>query len=141
MAKFKKGSKEAKAFMAKLRAAKSGAKKKKKVFKTRKLAVKHVNKLRTKKSLPLINGEKHTDIKSHNYKITIGSLKNDYLESIKERIKHANILEKFLIDLKTQLKNKSLTIEQKNKIKKHIIDTKKMFIDNKKQISLLKKHI
>jgi hypothetical protein len=55
MAKFVKGSKAAKNFMARLRAARKGAKKKKAPKKRK------------------ISGSKHTDIKSHNYKITIGA--------------------------------------------------------------------
>lgn len=55
MAKFVKGSKAAKDFMARLRAARKGAKKKAAPKKRK------------------ISGSKHTDIKSHNYKITIGA--------------------------------------------------------------------
>ena len=55
MAKFVKGSKAAKDFMAGLRAARKGAKKKAAPKKRK------------------ISGSKHTDIKSHNYKITIGA--------------------------------------------------------------------
>lgn len=68
--KLVKGSKAAKEFMKKLRDAKTGTKKKaktaKKVVKTK--IKKH--KTKTKK----ISGTKHTDIKSHNYKINISGL-------------------------------------------------------------------
>jgi len=63
------------------------------------------------------------------------------LEAIKDRTKFNEDLNKFLHDLKNQLKNKYLTLEQKNAIKKHIKHAKKQQVDNKKIINLLKKTI
>jgi hypothetical protein len=72
--KLKKGSKEARDFMAKIRAKKKGTKKpiKKSALK------KAVKKVATKKAVKRIAGEKHTDNKSHNYKINISGL--DFFE-------------------------------------------------------------
>lgn len=80
--KLKKGSKEAKAFMAKIRG--------KKKTTAKKTAVK---KVATKKK---ISGDKHQDIKSHNYKINIsGIIGNeifkDYIKQIETEIKGQNL--------------------------------------------------
>lgn len=72
--KLKKGSKEARDFMAKIRGKKKGTKK---VVKKR-APKKVVKKVVTKKAVKKIAGEKHTDIKSHNYKINISGL--DFFE-------------------------------------------------------------
>lgn len=95
MTRFKKGSKEAKAFMAKLRSRKKGAKKKKKVsglkitpkpnvesrlqFGKRGITVKPIKRKSTSKKKK-ISGNTHTDTKSHNYRINISGLKSEYME-------------------------------------------------------------
>jgi hypothetical protein len=84
----------------------------------------------------------HTDNKSHNVKINVLSgLNKDNLEAIKDRTKFDETLYMFLDDLKFQLKNKYLTSQQKNAIKKHIITAKKQQADNRKILNLLKKSI
>jgi len=148
MAKFKKGSKEAKEFMAKLRASKKGAKKKAapkkkvKVFKTRKLAIKHVNKLRKKKALPLINGEKHTDIKSHNYRITIGELKEETLKEyydILERLKNGQLyIDAFKHDIKRYGRGKGSGHEARMENMRY---TRKWMGEKRKRLAILKKLI
>ena len=89
--KFKKGSKAAKDFMAKLRAARKGAKKKtigssrntgmnKNTFnKLEELEKKKKRKSDAKKlrKAKKISGEKHNDNKSHNYKINISGMKEN----------------------------------------------------------------
>lgn len=74
MPKFKKGSKEAKAFMAKLRAKRakvSGAKK------TVKPAAKKVAQKAPKKLARKVATKRHTDTKSHNVNIRVGSIKSE----------------------------------------------------------------
>jgi len=161
--KLKKGSKEAREFMAKIRAKKKGTKKAvKKLSGVKTKPVKVGTKLYTKlvaqkkhfddilkselsgtkkKAVKKIAGEKHTDIKSHNYKISISGINKENLENLKERLKFDETVTMFLDDLRNQLKNKYLTIAQKNAIKKHIITSKKQLINNKKQISLIKQSI
>ena len=124
--KLKKGSLEAKKFMAKIRAKKSKPKKVSGIKKT------------LRKKTPT---KKHTDIFSHNYNITISGINKDNFESLKERLQFNNVLSKFLFDLKLQLKNKSLTNEQKNKIRQHINTARNQIKNNKKMITLLKKLI
>lgn len=68
--KLKKGSKEACEFMAKIRGKKKGTKKAVKKRAPKKV----VKKVATKKVVKKIAGEKHTDIKSHNYRISISGL-------------------------------------------------------------------
>lgn len=125
--KLKKGSLEAKKFMAKIRAKKGKPKK-----------VSGVKKISKVKKTPI---KKHTDINSHNYNITISGINKNNFESLKERLQFNNVLSKFLFDLKLQLKNKSLTNEQKNKIRQHINTARNQIKNNKKQITLLKKII
>ena len=96
---------------------------------------------KVKKPSRRINGS-HTDNKSHNVKINVLSgLNKDNIEAIKERTKFDETLYMFLDDLKFQLKNKYLTSQQKNAIKKHIITAKKQKADNRKILNLLKKSI
>jgi len=79
--KLKKGSKEARDFMAKIRGKKKGTKK-------------AVKKRAPKKVIKKIAGEKHTDIKSHNYKISISGVGNevfkDYIKQVEYEIKGQN---------------------------------------------------
>jgi hypothetical protein len=86
--KFKKGSAEAKAFMKKLRAAR-GKKKKPAAKKLTKYKSKLTKKWKPLKytdnvkelkkyGYKLAGTEKHTDIKSHNYKISIGNVKSPF---------------------------------------------------------------
>jgi hypothetical protein len=71
--KLKKGSKEAKAFMAKLRAARKGAGAGIKYKKPKLLGL---QKLQTKKTIKRkLSGKQHTDNKSHNYRISISGFK------------------------------------------------------------------
>lgn len=75
MSTFAKGSKAAKDFMAKLRAARKGAKKKvKTVKKTVKTKIKKHKAKAKRIKKAIFSGEKHTDIKSHNYRINISGL-------------------------------------------------------------------
>jgi len=76
--KLKKGSKEAREFMAKIRAKKKGTNKAVKKRAPKKAVKKAVKKVVKKKAVKRIAGEKHTDIKSHNYKINISGL--DFFE-------------------------------------------------------------
>lgn len=89
----------------------------------------------------LVKESLHKDTKSHNVKINVLSGIKENLEFLKDRTKFNDDLNKFLHDLKNQLKNKYLTLEQKNAIKKHIKHAKKQQIDNRKIINLLKKTI
>ena len=109
MAKLKKGSKEAKEFMAKLRASKKNAvKKAKAVKKTVKTKLKKYKAKAHRIKKAIFSGEKHTDIKSHNYKISIGDLDRDY--------------EKFEMNtIKSLAKS----------LKKHFEEVKKVFLSDK----------
>lgn len=122
--KLKKGSLEAKRFMAKIRSKKS---KPKKVSGVKKPSVK---KTPTKK---------HTDINSHNYKISISGMNKKTFDNYVERIKFERNIESFINDLKKQLTNKSLNRIEKAKIKKDILTSKKHKISNHKIILTLKK--
>ena len=118
MAKLKKGSKAAKDFMAKLRAARKGAKKKKKVsglkitpkphkesrlkFGKRGIVVKPIKRKAAPKRK--VSGEKHTDIKSHNYKITIGSLKEQNLKEYFQLIENIKRGQTYIDGLKYDIK-------------------------------------
>lgn len=81
MTRLKKGSKEAKAFMAKLRASKKGAvKKAKAVKKTVKTKLKKYKAKAHSIKKSIFSGDTHTDTKSHNYRINISGLKSEYME-------------------------------------------------------------
>ena len=84
--KLKKGSKEAKAFMAKLRAARKGAGA---GIKYKKTKLVKPTKLQTKKTTRRkLSGEQHTDNNSHNYRISISGLngkRNHLLSDLKNR--------------------------------------------------------
>lgn len=73
--------------------------------------------------------------------VTIGALNKNHIENLKERLNFDETLTMFLDDLRFQLKNKSLTIAQKNAIKKHITVAKKQMMNNRKQIAIIKKSI
>lgn len=82
----------------------------------------------------------HTDKNSHNVKLSIYSGLNDNnLMSLKERIKDDEIYYMFIDDLKFQLKNKYISTQQKNAIKKQILLAKKQQFANRKIINILKK--
>jgi hypothetical protein len=89
--KLKKGSKEARDFMAKIRGKKKGTKKAVKKHTPKKV----IKKVATKKAVKRIAGEKHTDIKSHNYKISISGVGNevfkDYIKQVEYEIKGQNL--------------------------------------------------
>lgn len=147
-----KGSKEAKLFMAKIRAKKGPAKKAAKKIGSVAESKKLKKELKAKK-VRLVHGYEtvkrkrklsgiHKDTKSHNVKISVMSgLNKDNLEAIKDRTKFDETLYMFLDDLKFQLKNKYLSSQQKNDIKKHIVKAKKQQADNRKILNLLKKSI
>jgi hypothetical protein len=118
--KLKKGSLEAKKFMAKIRAKKGASKK-----------ISGVKKPSVKKT--------HTDIKSHNYKISISGMNKKTFDNFIERIKFERNIESFINDLKKQLTNKSLNRIEKAKIKKDILTSKKHKFSNHKIILTLKK--
>lgn len=130
--KLKKGSKEAKAFMAKIRGKKKTAAKKSAV---KKVATK-------KKSIKKkISGDKHQDIKSHNYKISISGMKTDILnklEDLNKKIERYSEMAKFYSSAE---KTKGLMTDDK-KHYKYMADTSKKHIKSfKDQIKLLKKLI
>ena len=105
--KLKKGSKEAKAFMAKLRNARKGAVKK---------TIRKVKKATLK-------GAKHTDNKSHNYRISISGLsgkRQGLLTDLKNRYGY---LSSQL--LTAQKGGKSIITKEMRKIKGEILQMKK----------------
>ena len=73
--------------------------------------------------------------------VTIGALNKNHIENLKERLNFDETLTMFLDDLRFQLKNKYLTIAQKNAIKKHITVAKNQMMNNRKQIAIIKKSI
>jgi len=95
MAKFIKGSKAAKDFMARLRAARKGAKKKvKTVKKTVNTKIKKHKAKATRIKKAVFSGETHTDNKSHNYHISISGVGNevfkDYIKQVEIEMKGQN---------------------------------------------------
>ena len=140
--RFKKGSKAAKDFMAKLRAAKNKAVKKATVVKAK--AHKITDKAKKVKAA-LMSGSKHTDIKSHNYKISInGSFenqKNDILKSIKMELARLSMLKLRIDTCKRAIKNN--TKDKKEVLRlKNVIKEAKIFIDvHKQNIKIFKKLI
>jgi hypothetical protein len=153
MAKLIKGSKAAKAFMAKIRAKKAPKKSAKKVsgvkesaklkkeLAAKKLRLPHgyetIKRTRKKKKLSGI----HKDTKSHNVKISV-------ISGITTLIKDRNIYELMLktkLSLITQytdaLKQKDLSNEFKKALKKSILLTKKQAFQIKKEIKFLNNQI
>lgn len=153
MAKLIKGSKAAKAFMAKIRAKKAPKKSAKKVsgvkesaklkkeLAAKKLRLPHgyetIKRTRKKKKLSGI----HKDTKSHNVKISV-------MSGITTLIKDRNIYELMLktkLSLITQytdaLKQKDLSNEFKKALKKSILLTKKQAFQIKKEIKFLNNQI
>jgi hypothetical protein len=119
--KLKKGSLEAKKFMAKIRAKKGASKK-----------VSEIKKPSVKKT--------HTDIKSHNYKISISGA-NNY---INKEIQLINDIKKGIEIIIKEIKNTDKLIkEQKNVLIKKSLLNKKSYLKKELQIgkSLLKKLI
>ena len=124
--KLKKGSLEAKRFMAKIRAKKGKSKK-----------VSGVKKISKVKKTPT---KKHTDINSHNYKISISGVEN--------LIKDRNLYEKMLKaknwiineNLKI-LKQKSLSKETQKNLKDLNIILKRQILSIKKEIKMLNSKI
>lgn len=102
MPKFKKGSKEAKAFMAKLRAKKNKkAAPKKSIGATKKVAAKKVVKKTAPKKVVRKSAttKRHTDTKSHNVNITIGGLKKDIQNNEKKLLEYKMLLADKLGDI------------------------------------------
>jgi hypothetical protein len=180
--KLKKGSLEAKRFMAKIRAKKKPVKKisgyiatTKNLFNKSKNIVKAIHSkakdtaIKTKKNIALnvidktfdnvpqnqkkhlkasqeliknhyLGSVKHKDIKSHNVKISVMSgIKTNNLESLKTKLNTQESLYMLIDDLKFQLKNKYISVSQKNNIRKEIILAKKEQSNNRKQINFIKK--
>jgi hypothetical protein len=122
--KLKKGSIEAKNYMASIRAKKKTTPKKlgsvkaskelKKTLKEKKLYMPHGYKTAKRKRAI---GEVHTDTKSHNVKIDIMSGVNPYIETIKKGIvkiqKEIEIANKQLKEVKTPLLKKSILNRKK----------------------------
>ena len=133
--KLKKGSKEARDFMAKIRAKKKGTKKA-----VKKRAPKELIPDRGYKKIHLdikpikkINGTKHTDIKSHNYKV--------YISGISDLIKDRDIWEKMLKAKKWIIKQKENVLKMQDiskEYKKECASDIKLY---KKQILTIKKEI
>jgi hypothetical protein len=139
---------------------KEASKKIKPVVKKAKKVAKKVTK-KVKKKL----GETHTDKNSHNVKLNIYSgaglrkdentlsyakpvskktktkLLTDNIIELNSRIKDDEIFYMFIDDLNFQLKNKFISLQQKNKIKKQILWAKKQQLANRKILNILKKAI
>lgn len=132
MKKLKKGSKEAKEFMARLRASRSSAKKK------------TASKKKASPKKRKINGDKHTDSKSYNYKINISGLdneRNDVLTSIKQELARISML-KLRIDVcKRAIENNKKDKNEVLRLKNVIKEAKLFIIVHKKNIMYLKKLI
>jgi hypothetical protein len=73
--------------------------------------------------------------------VSIGSLKKTNLESLKTKLNFDESLTMLIDDLRFQLKNKYISIAQKNVIKKNILIAKKHMSLNRKQINAIKKLI
>jgi hypothetical protein len=71
--------------------------------------------------------------------VQIGSLKKTNLESLKTKLNFDESLTMLIDDLKFQLKNKYISLAQKNVIKKNILIAKKQMSNNRKQINFIKK--
>ena len=145
MATFKKGSKEAKEFMAKLRASKKGAvKKAKAVKKTVKTKLKKYKAKTHRIKKAIFSGDKHTDTKSHNYRINISGLdneRNEVLTSIKQELARISML-KLRIDVCTrEIKNNKKDKKEVLRLKNVIKDAKLFIGVHKKNIMYLKKLI
>jgi len=159
-----KGSAAAKSFMKKLRASKGKPKKLSGAKPKTKLTNNYVNILgqRVKKGTKLynkltsqkkhfddlqkheINGDTHTDTKSHNYKITIGNLKTDTLEQINVLNRKIENCEAFINHTQKMIFGKDAILKNPadRKIgKKNIAGSRKYISLYKKQIRELKKHI
>ena len=154
--KLKKGSVEAKRYMAKIRAMKSGTNKK--ATKTKSLgATKYVEKNETKKTKPkrTIKIERdtfgqfkkfktlsgvHKDTKSHNVRINVLS-GVDYLNEINHCINKIDRHKKFIEMNAYKLKSKTMNKETKSLLKTQIAMAKKYILSDKKRINELKKLI
>ena len=142
--KLKKGSKEAKAFMAKIRAKRGTTKKitAKKVGSTLKFSPKETRLGATEKDLKTRSKSYHKDTKSHNVNIKvvsgIGGI--DYakrlINEVTELEKNTNILNS-LKDLQKQQKTKL----QKDYFKKGISYYTAIVKSNKNNISIIKRYI
>lgn len=124
--KLKKGSLEAKLFMAKIRAKKGKPKKVSGIKKT------------LRKKTPT---KKHTDINSHNYKISISGMKSDVfnkLEDLNKKIDRYNEMIKFYSSIKN---TKGLDTTDKKHYKYMANISKKHLKSFKEQINSLKKLI
>ena len=130
--RFKKGSKEAKAFMAKIR-----AKKGKKTV-TKKPATKKVVKKATPKNL-------HKDTKSHNVNIRVVSGTNDkndpYVLMLIDATKKLKQYEGYLEYHKKLMTNKNLLVSQRKDEKRYYLYRKDAITKLKKLISEIKKNI
>lgn len=135
-----RGSQAARDFMAKLRAKKKSVKKKVKTAKkTAKKAAKKIARKYHRIKKAVIGAEKHQDVKSHNYKISISGLKEDAIAKASILAKRIGFLESSIEFAKLRLKEKHWTPADKAKFKKGIKAAQKHIANYKKQLSTLKK--
>ena len=138
--KLKKGSLEAKKFMAKIRAKKGASKKVSGVKYKKPKLFKPTKKETTKAVKRLVKESLHTDKNSHNYKISISGVEN--------LIKDRNLYEKMLKAKKSLinehlkiLKQKSLSKETQKNLKDLNIILKRQILSIKKEIKMLNSKI
>lgn len=138
--KLKKGSLEAKKFMAKIRAKKSKPKKVSGVKYKKPKLFKPTKKETTKAVKRLVKESLHTDKNSHNYNISISGVEN--------LIKDRNLYEKMLKAKKGGinehlkiLKQKSLSKETQKNLKDLNIILKRQILSIKKEIKMLNSKI
>ena len=129
--KLKKGSKEAKEFMSKIRARKKQKNLPDRKHKKINLEIKPIQKINAVKE--------KSEFSVTKYLLDISVKAN--IEALKDRKIFEDNLTIFINNLKFQLKNKTLTKEQILSIKKHIITAKKQYIANMTIINILKKLI
>lgn len=158
--KLKKGSAEAKRFMAKIRAMKSGAKKKTTKKAPKKIgATKFVEQNETKSTKPKRNIQitrrsdgtfkkfkqisgLHKDTKSHNVQISVVSgLKNDVLNTLDDTFKKIDLYTDMKNTYGKMSKNKTIQLEDRKHYKYMYNVANKHIISLKKEIILLKKLI
>jgi hypothetical protein len=132
--KLKKGSAEAKRFMASIRAKKKGAKK---------TAVKKTAVKKAPKKTAVKKASTHKDTKSHNVKISVVSgLQNNTLKEIKDTLADIESMNKQIILLQNDIKN--YKPNQKGQISKwqlrqYLAVAKSYKKDNERHLNRLKK--
>lgn len=149
--KLKKGSAEAKKFMASIRAKKKGAKKAtaKKLSGTKKIAgvkypkpklFKPTKKETSAAAKRLAKQSLHKDTKSHNVKISVVSgLKNDVLSALNDTFKKIDRYTDMKNTYSKMIKNKTIHFEDKKHYKYMYTVANKHLLSLKKEIILLKK--